>query len=200
MKIKIFKTEIYITFAFSAFLALLLIIDRTGYLIPVFFAIITHEIGHLIAMLLLSCAPKSVVLMPFHINISGFIPKTVKDKAIIAASGIITNAFFFLIFYLLYKVTYNNYLLIYSAASFAVMLINSLPTIGLDGGDILFLTLNTFLNKDKSMFILKITSFIVAGIVMLVAVFGILNISKNLSMLIFGVYIFICTIFSKGEF
>jgi len=199
MRIKIFNTEIFITFGFSAFLALLLVVDRTGYLIPIFFAVITHELGHLIAMLLLSCAPKSVTLRPFHIDISGFVPKTYKDRGLIAASGIITNAFFFIIFYLLYKIIYNNYLLIYSAASFAVMLINALPCIGLDGGDILFLSLNLFFNKEKSLFILKIISVIVALFIMLVAIFGILNITKNIPMFIFGVYIIICTALAKGE-
>lgn len=199
MRIKIFNTEIFITFSFSAFLALLLLIDRTGFLLPIFFAVITHELGHLIAMVILSSAPKSVTLKPFHIDISGFVPKTYKDRGVIAASGIISNAFFFIIFYLIYKITLNNYFLIYSAASFSVMLINALPTIGLDGGDILFLTLNMFLNKEKSIFILKIISIAIAFIIMLVAMLGILNFSKNIPMFIFGVYIIICTFLAKGE-
>ena len=194
-----FNTEIFITFGFSAFLALLLVIDRTGFLIPIFFAVFSHELGHLIAMLFLSCAPKSITLKPFHIDISGFVPKTNKDRGIIALSGILTNAFFFILLYLIYKITLNNYFLIYSAASFAVMLINSLPTIGLDGGDILFLFLNLFFNKEKSVFILKIISLIIAFLIMNVAIFGILNLSKNIPMFIFGVYIIICTLLAKGE-
>ncbi len=199
MKIKIFKTEIFITFSFSAFLALLLIIDRTGYLLPIFFAIIIHEIGHLIAMCLLFCAPKNIILKAFHIDISGFVPKSNKDRGIIAASGIITNAFFFFVFYLIYKVTLNKVLLVYSAANFAVMVINSLPTVGLDGGELLFLTLNIFFNKDKSMFILKIISFIIAGVLIFCAIFGILNIKENISIILFIMYIIICTFLSKGE-
>lgn len=199
MKIKIFNTEIFITFGFSAFLALLLVVDRTGYLIPIFFAVVTHELGHLIAMSILSCAPKSVSLKPFHIDISGFTPKSYKDRGLIAASGIIANAFFFIIFYLLYKIILNNYLLIYSASSFAVMFINALPCVGLDGGDILFLTLNLFFNKEKSVFILKIISIIIAFFIMLISIFGILNINKNIPMFIFGVYIIICTLLAKGE-
>ena len=145
MRIKIFNTEIFITFGFSAVLALLLVVDKTGYLLPVFFAVISHEFGHLIAMLILNVAPKSIIFKPFHIDITGFIPKSQKERALIAVSGIIINAFFFIIFYLIYKITLYNYLLIYSAASLVVMLINALPCLGLDGGDILFLSLNTIL-------------------------------------------------------
>lgn len=200
MKIKVFNTEIFITFTFSAFLALLLIIDRTGFLIPIFLSIVIHEFGHLITMLILKNAPKSVTLKPFHIDISGFVPKTVKEKALIASSGLIFNALFFFIFYLLYKLLNNNYLLICAAANLAVMLINALPSIGLDGGDLLFITLNIFYNKDKSMFILKIISFIIAGAIAFAAIFGLLNLKSNISMIIFAAYIFICTFFSKGEF
>lgn len=199
MRIKFFKTEIFVTFTFSAFLALLLVIDRTGYLIPVFCAIILHELGHLISMVIISCAPKKIVLKPFHIDMSGFVIKSHKEKGIIASTGLISNVFFFFLFYLIYKLYFNNYILIYAAANLAVFIINALPCLGLDGGDLLFLFLNLFFNKDKSMFILKIISLIIAGAIFVVAFYMVLNLQKNISIFIFGIYIIICTFLAKGE-
>ena len=64
MRIKIFGIYIQITFWFTAFLSAMLLIDKTGYILPIFCAILSHELGHLITMKVLKCAPKEIILKP----------------------------------------------------------------------------------------------------------------------------------------
>lgn len=199
MRIKIFGIYIQITFWFTAFLSAMLLIDKTGYILPIFCAILSHELGHLITMKVLKCAPKEIILKPASFEIIGFVPKTNLQCVAISAFGSATNLLLFLLLYFIYKIT-NSYLtLIYAAAMLCVGFINLLPSKGLDGGDLLYNLLCLFLNKDKSMFILKFVSLITAFAVVFFAISGVIFKNISLPALIFGIYLFICTIFTKGE-
>lgn len=197
MRIKICNTTLIINFSFLAFLTLVLLIDKTGYILPCFLAVFMHEMGHLISMSVLKCAPNTIMLKVAAIEISGFKPKTYKDRFIIAFMGVCFNILLFFVFYFLYKVTLIYNMLIYAAANLAVGFINLLPSLGLDGGDLLLLTLNCFLSYNKSMFIVKFISIIVSVILISITFLKIINLSNNISILIFGIYLFISTLLTK---
>ena len=73
MKIKLFGTRIYLSFFFYAVFTIMLATDRTGYILPTFFAVLMHEIGHLFAMWVLDCQPKQIDITPASLQIvSGF--------------------------------------------------------------------------------------------------------------------------------
>ena len=70
MRFKLFGTEFYISFLFAAVITAMLAFDRTGFILPLFFAVLVHELGHLTAMWVLDCAPKRIRLIPAAVEIT----------------------------------------------------------------------------------------------------------------------------------
>ena len=56
MKFRLLGTEFYVSFLFAAVITAMIAFDRTGYILPLLFAIVMHELGHLTIMWLLDCA------------------------------------------------------------------------------------------------------------------------------------------------
>lgn len=54
--------------------------DRTGYILPLLFAVLMHEGGHLAAMWILDCAPKRVRLVPASVEITAKMTVSHKTK------------------------------------------------------------------------------------------------------------------------
>ena len=46
MRFKLLGTEFYVSFLFSAVITAMIAFDRTGYILPLLFAIVMHELGH----------------------------------------------------------------------------------------------------------------------------------------------------------
>ena len=123
------------------------------------FAII-HELGHLLAGLLMGMKPEKVEIMPFGVSISFKIKvkeynKRVKKgnlleikKIIVALAGPITNFIIILITYNLNMDLLKSILIIYT--NFLIMIFNLVPIYPLDGGRILKGILYIFLGKRKS--------------------------------------------------
>lgn len=70
MRFKLLGTEFYVSFLFSAVITAMLAFDRTGYALPLIFAVVMHEGGHLLAMWILDCSPKRVRLVPAAVEIT----------------------------------------------------------------------------------------------------------------------------------
>lgn len=129
------------------------------YAMIMIFAII-HELGHLLAGLLMGMKPEKVEIMPFGVSISFKIKvkeynKRVKKgnlleikKIIVALAGPITNFIIILITYNLYMDLLKSILIIYT--NFLIMIFNLVPIYPLDGGRILKGILYIFLGKRKS--------------------------------------------------
>ena len=127
LKIFIFIAVFYFTKQINIYFCLML------------FAFI-HELGHLLAGVLVGFKPKSLTIMPLGISIN-FNIITINNinikKLIIALAGPITNLLVILITYVLktelYKITYQE--IIYS--NLLIFLFNLIPLYPLDGGRIL---------------------------------------------------------------
>lgn len=129
------------------------------YAMIMIFAII-HELGHLLAGLLMGMKPEKVEIMPFGVSISFKIKvkeynKRVKKgnlleikKIIVALAGPITNFIIILITYNLNIDLLKSILIIYT--NFLIMIFNLVPIYPLDGGRILKGILYIFLGKRKS--------------------------------------------------
>lgn len=129
------------------------------YAMIMIFAII-HELGHLLAGLLMGMKPEKVEIMPFGVSISFKIKvkeynKRVKKgnlleikKIIVALAGPITNFIIILITYNLNMDLLKSILIIYT--NFLIMIFNLVPIYPLDGGRILKGILYIFLGKRKS--------------------------------------------------
>lgn len=129
------------------------------YAMIMIFAII-HELGHLLAGLLMGMKPEKVEIMPFGVSISFKIKvkeynKRIKKgnlleikKIIVALAGPITNFIIILITYNLNMDLLKSILIIYT--NFLIMIFNLVPIYPLDGGRILKGILYIFLGKRKS--------------------------------------------------
>lgn len=129
------------------------------YAMIMIFAII-HELGHLLAGLLMEMKPEKIEIMPFGVSISFKINakeynKKIKKgnileikKIIVALAGPITNFIIILITSNLKINLIKSLLIIYT--NFLIMIFNLLPIYPLDGGRILKGILHIIFGKRKS--------------------------------------------------
>ena len=194
MRVRLFGTEVYISFLFAAVVTVLLATDRTGMIVPSLFAIIMHEIGHLFCMWALDCAPKRVKLIPASVQITSSFTKGYKNDIIIAVCGPLVNFLLFFTLYFNYLAFKNKITLCYALINLVIGLFNSLPVKGLDGGTVLFSVLVKNIDYNKSVLILKGITVAVALTVVVIAVWLTLKGKINISLYIIGIYLFIMSI------
>lgn len=154
-----------------------------------FFAII-HEVGHLIAGVLLGMKPEKMEIKPYGVSISFKIlyndyNKKIKQgnlleikKIIVALAGPITNAIIILATWKIEIGVFNKLLIIYS--NILLILFNLLPIYPLDGGRILNGILHIQFGKRKAEKYVNNISFICLIILTLtgsVLVYSLKNIS-----------------------
>lgn len=192
MRFRFFGTEIYISFLFFVIIALMIATDRTGLALPTLFSVLLHESGHLIAMWICDCEPKSVKLVPASVSISRGISRKKYGDMFISLAGPIANLVMFISLYFNYKYTKTQFSFDCAVINLALFVFNMLPVLGLDGGMILKLLLEKrFDDTYKADRIVRIITFII-GISLVVL--GITIIAKrkfNITVLIVGLYILV---------
>lgn len=194
MKFKLFGTEIYISFLFTAVLALMLAFDRTGLIMPMLFAVMMHELGHLFAMWVTDCAPKRIKLIPASVQITRSITHSERNDILIAVCGPAVNFVLFLSFYFNYLAFKNENVLYYALLNLIIGLFNSLPVIGLDGGTVLFSALARKIDYNRAVLILKGISLTVALAVAAAAVILTVKGHTNPSMYIMALYLTVMSV------
>lgn len=197
MKFKLFGTKIYISFFFCAVFTIMLATDRTGFILPTFFAIIMHETGHLFAMWILDCEPKQIKLIPASVQIVSGFTKRYKNDILVAVFGPAVNFVLFFAFYFNYRAFENKITLYYGLLNLIVGVFNSLPVSGLDGGTVLYSLLAKKYDISRTNLILKTVSFIISAVIIIIAVVLTLKGSTNISVYIIGIYLFIVALIGK---
>jgi stage IV sporulation protein FB len=121
-----------------AILVFILLLDRDNRMNFSILSIAIHELGHILAMYRLGCAPREIKFSLFSVDIKNkYIMNSKKDKRIAFAgpfANFIAGAAFFS-FYIFFK---NAAFFSLSAINFTLALFNLLPIKTLDGGQILF--------------------------------------------------------------
>ena len=191
MRIKLFGTEIYISFLFSAVVTIMLATDRTGLMLPSVFAITMHELGHLFAMWCLECNPKRIKLIPTSIQITSNFSKGYKNDIIIALCGPIVNIILFFSLYFNYLAYQNNTVLYFSLVNLVIGIFNVLPLWELDGGTILYSIIAQKSQPNRAALTVKIITRIVGVGIFLTAVYLTVKGKINFSLYIMAIYLFI---------
>lgn len=197
MKFKFFGTEIYISFLFCATVCFMLLVDRTGLVVPTLFSVFIHESGHLLAMWAADCQPRAIRLIPASVQIvRGFSPKKCGEVAI-ALCGPAANMVLFFVLYINYTLFGSAQSLRFSALNLVMAVFNLLPVSGLDGGVVLTECIARFTNIYKAESIVKIITAIFALAAFLLGVYLWVSGTVNISVFIVAVYLAICAIIKK---
>lgn len=197
MKFKFLGTEIYISFLFCAVICFMLALDRTGLMIPTLFAVLIHELGHLLAMWAADCQPRAIRLIPTSVQIvRSFSPKKYGEAGI-AFCGPAANI-------VLFGVLLVNYLSFGSEQSFnfailnlVIAIFNLLPVSGLDGGTLLCIALSRFTDIYRAEGIVRIITAIFAVVIFLLGVYLWSSGTVNISVFIVALYLGVCSLIKK---
>ena len=189
MRIRLFGTQIYISFLFVALIALMLATDKTGLALPTLFAVVIHEIGHLFCMWLKESTPKSIRLIPASVQITRSVTHRYNNDIAVALSGPTVNLILFCVLYIYYTAFKNQTVLYYALINLIVGCFNLLPVIGLDGGTALFSIIAQKKDVNRAMLTLKIITLSVGTAILLLAVSLTLRGNINISVYIISIYL-----------
>lgn len=164
--------------------------DRTGYILPLLFAVLMHEGGHLAAMWILDCAPKRVRLVPASVEITAKMTASHKNEIAVALCGPLVNIILFITFGLNYLVYKRSLSLICCLINLLIAAFNLLPVRGLDGGTVLF-TLISRKNPEKAGLVMRIINLSLAAVFIVTAVYLCFKGRFNISLFITGLYLIV---------
>ena len=199
INIKIFGINFAVSIGFVGFLCLMLYVDRAGMMLPTILAVTLHEFGHLTALLIFGAKPQRVELKVGAVAIIGNFVLTVKQRFIMLLAGSTVNFIVFVLLYCLYFVLQNLYLLNFSLVMFVVGVINLLPILGLDGGEILSLIFIRFMKLKSANKLVLVFSIVTILFVLSLGLQVLNNTKTNFSLIIFGIYLFLGILVSKKE-
>lgn len=197
MKFKLFGTEIYVSFLFAATLSFMLAVDRTGLVIPTFFAVFIHETGHLLAMWASGCQPKSVRLIPASVQIvQNF---NVRETAQIAITlcGPAANIVVFIALFINFCAFKSDISLHFGILNLITAVFNLLPVSGLDGGTLLTLLIARRTDIFKAESIVRIVTAVFAFIIFIAGVYLWVTGTVNISLFIVALYLGICSVIKR---
>lgn len=197
MKFKIFGTQVYISFLFCAVLCLMLVIDRTGLIIPTLFAVFIHESGHLLAMWASDCQPRAIRLIPTSVQIIREFSHKKYGEAAIAICGPAANLVLFGALMANHSIFKNGSSLNFAVLNLVIALFNLLPVSGLDGGTLLTLFISKFTDIYKAESIVRIVTVVFAFIAFLLGVYLWVSGTVNISVFIVAVYLAVCGMVKK---
>ncbi len=193
MTFRLLDIEFFISVPFAVVLAFLLVTDKTGMMSASLFAVLLHEIGHLIVMKLNRIAPKSVKMSLGGVLIVGNAYCTAKESISVALAGPLVNIVFSVVFY--FSGVYFDSLLLasFGVVQFLVGIINLLPIKGLDGGTVLRNLLERYYKGNVQLTVKLVSIGVSIGVLVLGIAVAVKN-TSNPSLLLLGIYLIILNI------
>lgn len=189
MRFTVFKTKVYISFLFLAFIGVFLLLDKTGLFMPMLFASIIHEVGHLFFMWILDCQPNEINLILGSVQIVSSVSNRSFNNILISFSGPLFNIVVFAILFLNYVVYKNDEYIVFAFTNLLLGTFNLLALKGLDGGNILFHIIENKYNENVAEKIVNIITLVIAVLIAVVALILSVNGKISISMYILSIYL-----------
>ncbi len=178
----------------------MLVADKSGLSFYAVIFSVFHECGHLFAMKKLGCPIKSINFgcVNTDIFVSEFNKLSDLKLIVILLSGSFVNIFIYFIFRFLF---FGNALAkIIAYQNLFIGIINLLPILNLDGGQIFLIILNQKYDFSKAQKIYNIISLILIFPVFILSFFILLNSNYNFSLLLISCYFISYILFKEDIF
>ncbi len=190
MKLKIFSTDVTISYMLICLFAVSIITGVAQGFIFCFLSVIIHEIGHLIPMCKFGYYPEKIRISLFEISICDNCrqKRSNKQNFLIILFGPIANLICFILFFLLYLLG-NNIFMVFAFTNLSACLFNLLPVMSLDGGQLMYLLLCKHLNDRASERIVDVTTFIILFPLSAIGFLILFNSKYNFSLLFVCIYL-----------
>lgn len=187
-------TEFYVSFLFAAVITAMLAFDRTGYAMPLIFAVLMHEGGHLLTMWILDCSPKRVRLVPAAVEITTAFGCSRKKEIAVALAGPAVNLVLFFTLWFNYLAFKNETTLVCALINLLICVFNMLPVIGLDGGTVLYSILTRKKSHEKAALIMRVINLSLAAALLFAALYLCFRGKINISLFITALYLTVISI------
>ena len=184
--------ELSFQYLYFALLTVVLIIDKTGGIFCCFLASFFHEIGHLIAIILLKQKVNRVEFSLFDVKICSSYNVSLSKELIIVLSGITFNLILFIFFYRIIPM--------FALANLFIGLFNALPVSTLDGGQAINILLSRYFSQRVTEIVINIITISFSIPIFTMGIIILFNTGYNFSFLLLGVYLFLTPIYNKGIF
>lgn len=194
LRFKLFGTEFYISFLFAAVITAILAFDRTGFALPLIFAVVMHEGGHLLVMWILDCSPKRVRLVPAALEITAAFGCSRKKEIAVALAGPAVNLVLFFTLWFNFLAYKGEQTLIYALINLLICIFNMLPVTGLDGGTVLFSLLARRKTPERAALIMRVINLSLAAVLISAAVYLCFHGKVNISLFITALYLIVISI------
>lgn len=194
MSFRFLKIDFYISVPFAVMLAFMLILDSTGYMSASILAVALHEAGHLVAMKLTHCEPRSVRCCIGGMTIVGNRFTVAKDSIIIALSGPMVNLILAAVLWLIGSYGNNLLILAFAVVQLLVGAVNLLPVKGLDGGTVLSILLQKQTKFNPNLVVTIVSIVTACAVFVLGLAIAVKNVS-NPSLLLLGIYLIMINVY-----
>lgn len=202
MSFKLFDCKIGISFLFVALITGTIIYDKSLSVLWGVLAALIHEIGHLLAMIIIGDKPESIMFNLFDVAIvdTKRAAHSYKHDVFILALGPILNICIFGLFYFTYSFFEIENLYTFSLQNLFLGMMNLLPIESLDGGQILYILFSKSFSQRKTEIIIQIISFVVLFPLLIIGLIILLRSKYNFSLLFISLYLMAVIIFKNGRF
>jgi len=153
-----------------------------------YFSIFFHELAHLLAALMIGLIPARIVFFPFGVNLKlkNNIIGSLSDEVILYMSGPLLNVIFavFSIFFIRYE-----YIRLFYYNNIGLFLFNILPILPMDGGVLVKKILSAGVGSRRSEKILKIVSFVLISVLIILQIHLLYKNKFNFSILLITIFL-----------
>lgn len=175
---------------FLLLLALIYFFDESGLLASLLPVVLTHETGHVLAMLFFGAYPTRLkaTLAGFTIDYSGDVSE--RQEMLVALGGPALGFLFSVLCARIGQSTENEYLLMCSGLGFVLNVFNLLPSLSLDGGRILIYFLRKAFGYEKSPLILRAIGLTAVFLLLGLGLYNI-TLGHGFSLIVAGIWLFV---------